>query len=358
MKDLNLFIDLIEYNKLNRGDLNNSNPLVNGRLLTNTFFLHNLVSKQINKLILVIEKFILRLKENLQSLDKFYPALNCLIGRLNYLLVKCAIKKLTRFNSIVELDFLDSLSILYTECFGLANEELKLKCVYTLNLMHLFSLLPFNTLIKQYHKSEGFGAETNSENEEDSNKNSLGDTSSGKSLSDDDGCKANSRNTNIYANLEVLAKKCKNVWDLFLIKRSFNLAKGFLYYNDLSMHHHHHNHQSNQTDENLRLDQYLKNCMTEKDFPVATDDGDSQLEQKQRKNSTTDDRSFYRDFTLKFNPTTKMEGQEEKTSSVKPSKPNISSMFANHENAENLFANEDEVDDESAARKCNKYIFF
>ncbi len=228
MKDLNLFVDLIDENDPNS---HLAEILMNKKMSTNTFFMHNLISKHVNKLILLIGKFILKLKEDQNiKVENFQPALVCIISRLYYILVKCVIKKLTQFNSVIDLAFLESLSIVNEQVFGLKSEnsdELKLKCLTGLNVLHLFSLLPFNTLIRQYERGGGVSS---AKVYEDLDNDDCNNNSSSKSCSEDEHSlekeSKKCRNDNVCSHLEVLTKKCKNVWELFVIKKSFTSAKG------------------------------------------------------------------------------------------------------------------------------------
>lgn len=186
MRDFNILLDSVDDDLMESGDL-----LINEKLANNKFFLHSMIHKQIVKIILVVEKLWLKISETDQVKHYLLPFI-CILGRLNYLLARLLVKRISQFNSAVELDILDPLKILYLDCLNSGEPQIIEKCLHGLNMLHLISLIPFVTLFNQY------GAKS--------------DSSESSSV--------------VYANLEVLTKKCRNVWELYVIKKSFKSAKG------------------------------------------------------------------------------------------------------------------------------------
>ncbi len=228
MNDFDMFIDLIEPLDLSCSD--SSSVLINKKLFSNTFFIHNLISKQLKTLINLVRKLVTNMSKQ-DTRERYNLALNCLLGRLFYLCTKSLIKRIIKFNSIMEIDFLSDLSVLYKDIFKTNVSNLIEKALYCIKILQLISLVPFMTLINQYEMNIEKSINGSCKEDENSDKLSTditSDTASIKLKDTNNNLDANKKK-NVYSNLEVLTEKCKNVWELHMIKKSFNYAKGIFH---------------------------------------------------------------------------------------------------------------------------------
>ena len=153
---------------------------------------------------------------SLDSTSLLHLMFNCIFSRLNNLLAKCMIRKLCRFDSIVEINLATlHLRHLYFACLKVNSKKLSLKCLQSLQLFHSLSLIPTSTLIRSYDDERAENVASPSEN------NSLSESTT-----------TTSKNEN-FDNFEVLTTKCKTAWELYCLKKTFNLAKKLLCYEQI-----------------------------------------------------------------------------------------------------------------------------
>ena len=208
LKNLESTIDLVEFKrKANIHDgkvstminsLKHRN-LINERLYENTFFMSNLMCKQISKsiksFICLVDTY--RESNNSNDLALIKLMLNCILSRITSFFGKCILRKLHSFDSIIEINQISvHLKNLYLSCLKINYECLTLKCIKSMKLFHSLSLIPISTL----------------------NINFLGEHSANTFNARDDE----------YVKYEILTTKCKTPWQLYCLKKTFNLAKKVL----------------------------------------------------------------------------------------------------------------------------------
>ncbi|CAF0784780.1 unnamed protein product [Brachionus calyciflorus] len=234
IQDLIFFIDLSELKNAKCELDSKVEAKFNPKLLENTFFMSSLTCKIVEKLISLVILY----SEKVQDNSFWREILFSIAIKLFLLLAKCLIKKFTAFDSLLDINFVTNLDDLYVAFFKLNDSYLNEICLTSIRLFHALSLVPFETLIKNY------GSEENSE----------------------------------FSNLEVLTQKCKTAWELHNVKKTFSLAKSLLNY------------------ENFQKSHQSINDLVD----VIQGIDDESLLEDDEKIDSNDDKNFFRDFSLKF----------------------------------------------------------
>lgn len=181
LKEANFLIDLCEIKNVKIESIESK---FNPKLLVNSFFISNLASKIIEKIIVLCVKFIKISKANLFQNLIIYSITN----RIFILILKCLIKRSTDFDALHEVNCIYQLREIYEACFEYGDLNLWKNCQKSIRLFHSLSIIPFETLCQ------------------------IQQTNDNKS----------------FFNMEVLTQKCKTAWELHNIKKAFQYAKCLL----------------------------------------------------------------------------------------------------------------------------------
>lgn len=184
LPEINFQLDLNEFKNVK---INFIQTKFNRKLLVNSFFISNLVSKMIEKTISLCTSFIKMSKWN--SIQKVI--IHSITNRIFCLISKCLLKKLTNFDAFPEANCTQHLKDLYETCFKIGELTLCKICQNSIKLFHTMSLIPFETL----------------------------------SLSQKSELNPDRKN---FSHLEVLTEKCKTAWELHNVKKAFQHAKYLL----------------------------------------------------------------------------------------------------------------------------------
>ena len=129
--------------------------LINKKLHKNTFFMsslmNNLISKTVRMFTLLTESFRESSQFDSSESSLLVIMLNCTLSRFNNILTKCVLRKFNSFDSVVEINVINiSLEKLYLSCLKLNYESMTLKCFQSIKFLHELSLIPSDTIIKEF----------------------------------------------------------------------------------------------------------------------------------------------------------------------------------------------------------------
>ncbi len=199
-----LLIDVLFKNLLIQIDhlesrLTNPTPalrLINPALADNIFFLSSFINNRIESCLNLVVHLLKTIAEttvkNPLQLPIYTPLLTCLISRVIYTITSSVLRKLSKFNSIIKLNFLSSLSSILKELRLINRPDLIDQISTAIKTLHSISLLSFNEIISHCNEAA----------------------------------------SNSYTNLGVATENCTTAWEFFSVKSTFQLARNVLFKNE------------------------------------------------------------------------------------------------------------------------------
>jgi hypothetical protein len=266
-------------------------PFLSAKLAQNKFFMASLLNKQINECLRVI----IALNRNHKA--ETYEPVNiqlavCCLSRMFYLIARSLQMKLEEFDALLDLTTIE-MDLIISECFlNHSNREVVETCLRSIESINFLSFLPFRCLVDNYEHG-------------------------GKSF-------------------EILTGKCRNAWQLFNVKKSFNLAKSLF--------------SEDEAENRSKISLKSTNSESSKcELDLGKEDlnqmNEIEMDERDDNQFESNERNFYRDFTLRFyNAYSKIDDKNRLSENNSPSKDaKFKTIFAQLDQEESVFVDEQHV---------------